>query len=96
MLIPYDLETEKVNAKIFNDSSKGKAQIEFLQKVITEYYASEDYQELLTSQRYYDNKNDIINAKRTVIGRNSKGEPTLMESHVLANNKLVHNFYKKY
>ena len=95
MLIPYDLETEKVNAKIFNDSSNGKAQIEFLQKVITEYYASEDYQELLTSQRYYDNKNDIINAKRTVIGRNSKGEPTLMESHVLANNKLVHNFYKK-
>lgn len=95
MLIPYNLETEKVNTKIFNDSSEGKAQIEFLQKVITEYYASEDYQELLTSQRYYDNKNDIIDAKRTVIGRNSKGEPTLMESHVLANNKLVHNFYKK-
>lgn len=95
MLIPYNLETDKIKAKIFNDSAEGKAQIEFLQKVITEYYASDDYQELLTSQRYYDNKNDIIDAKRTVIGRNSKGEPTLMESHVLANNKLVHNFYKK-
>lgn len=95
MLLPYNIETEKINRKIIDDSNTGTAQKEFLQKIITDYYNSEDYRELLVSQRYYDNKNDILEAKRSVIGRDATGKPCLMESNVLSNNKMAHNFYKK-
>lgn len=95
MLIPYNEETNKLNEKIFNDSSSGTAQRDFVQAMINNFYASDGYKEMLVSQRYYENNNDINKAKRTVIGKDAENNPIQVESKVLANNKLTHNFYKK-
>ena len=45
--------------------------------------------------RYYKNENDILQKKRYVIGKDAQNNPVLMESKVLSNNKLCHNFMKK-
>ena len=95
MLIDYNSASDIVNNKISRDSSTGDAQIEFLQRVINDYYSSDNYKDILVSQKYYDNKNDINDAVRKVIGRSVDGKPILLVSNVLANNKLSHNFYKK-
>ena len=95
MIIEFNKFTDELNEKIYNNSNTGSAQIQFIQSMIQNYYSSEDYKDIETSQRYYDNKNDIIEAKRKVMGRSADNKPILVESQVLANNKISHNFYKK-
>lgn len=95
MIIPYDKVTNEINEKIYNASNTGSAQREFVQLMINDFLKSNEYREMEVSQRYYENKNDIIFAKRKVLGRSPDNKPILVESKVLSNNKLSHNFYKK-
>ena len=95
MIFPYDKVTNEINEKIYNDSNNGSAQKDFVQLMMNEFVQSPEYEAMKVSQRYYENKNDIINAKRMVLGRSPDNKPILLESKVLANNKLSHNFYKK-
>ena len=72
-----------------------KALIEFIEAVITEVEDSPNFKYMAVAQRYYENKSDIMEKKRTVISADMNNEITLKESKVLANNKLPHNFMKK-
>ena len=94
-ILQYNKETDLIKEKIYNDSSTGKAQIDFIESMIREFHNSETFKSMEVSARYYKNQNDILNAKRKVIGRDAENRPILVESRVLSNNKLTHNFYKK-
>lgn len=70
-------------------------QVQFLTRVITDFNNSPKRQYMDVADRYYKNEPDIRNAKRMVIGKDLDNNAVLMESKVLANNKLAHNFMKK-
>ena len=90
------LETDLVNKKIVDESNSGTKQLEFISTMITEFEASPKRKNMDVATRYYENKNDILDAKRMVIGRDPEtNQAILMESKTLSNNKLSHNFYKK-
>lgn len=88
-------QTEIISKQIAEASTTGSAQTEFLTSVISEFEGSEFRQYMDVAWRYYKNENDILEAKRTVIGKDAQNNPVLMESKVLSNNKLCHNFMKK-
>ena len=46
-------------------------------------------------ERYYNNKNDIFNKERTIIGKDDNNTPILVKAELLANNHLSHNFLQK-
>lgn len=46
-------------------------------------------------EAYYRNETDVLNKKRTVIGKDEENNPILKESKVLSNNKLCHNYLQK-
>lgn len=71
-------------------------QKEFLQTIVSEFKNSKERQYMDVAQKYYENEPDILDAKRTVIGRdNYTNEPVPVEARLLANNRLSHNFLKK-
>lgn len=88
-------QTEIISKQIAEKSNQGSEQTAFLQAVISEFENSEFRKYMDIAWRYYKNENDILEAKRTVIGRDANNEAVLMESKVLSNNKLCHNFMKK-
>lgn len=88
--------TEVISHQIAEHSNTGKPLREFLSTVISEFESSEFRKNMDVAWRYYNNENDINKAKRMVIGRDpTTGQPVLVESKVLANNKLNHNFLRK-
>lgn len=58
---------------------------------IKDFMASKKRQDMITGERYYDGKHDILSRKRTVI--DEKGE--LSEIDNLPNNRIVDNQYQK-
>lgn len=88
-------QAELIGAQIAEQSTTGKVQREFLQTVIAEFNGSDKRQYMDVAQRYYENKNDILQARRMVIGKDLDNNAVLKESKVLSNNKLCHNFMKK-
>lgn len=89
-------DVDVINRLITEHSTDNAGRKEFIETVISEWKSSDRLKLMLTSQRYYDNKNDEIDkAKRTVIGRSLDNTPIPMESTLLANNKLYHPFIKK-
>lgn len=89
-------ETELMNKKIVDESNSGKKQLEFISAMITEFEGSPRRKNMDVAERYYANKNDILEAKRMIIGRDAEtNQAILMESKTLTNNHLSHNFYKK-
>lgn len=69
----------------------GKPQEEFILGNINEFKQSELYKEMLKAQDYYKSKHDILEKKRYYIDRNG----TKREDKNLANNKLIHPYFKK-
>ena len=61
-----------------------------IRKILDDYRNSEDYKDILTSYRYYNNNQDILDKKRLAIGA-IKG--TREEVNNLPNNKIVNNLY---
>lgn len=88
-------QSKVIAAQIAEKSTTGTVQAEFLQAVISEFEGSEFRQYMDTAWKYYKNENDILQNKRKVIGKDANNNAVLMESKVLANNKLCHNFMKK-
>ena len=88
-------QTEIISRQIAESSTLGNEQTAFLSSVISEFEGSDARTYMDVGWRYYKNQNDILNEKRTVIGKDSNNNPVLMESKVLSNNKLCHNFMKK-
>lgn len=88
-------QTEIISEQLANDSPRGKDQAEFLMTVIEEFDESEFRKYMDIAWRYYKNENDILEKRRQVIGRDAQNNAILMESKVLSNNKLCHNFMKK-
>lgn len=88
-------QTEIISQQIADKSSTGADQIAFLTSVIEEFEGSPSRKYMDVAWRYYKNENDILENKRMVIGRDGNGNAVLMESKILSNNKLCHNFMKK-
>ena len=88
-------QTEVISKQIADDSPQGNEQTAFLTTVISEFEGSEFRKYMDTAWRYYKNENDISEKRRQVIGRDAENNAVLMESKVLTNNKLCHNFMKK-
>ena len=88
-------QTEIISKQIASASTLGNEQTAFLESVISEFEQSDNRQYMDVAWRYYKNENDILDAKRMVIGKDANNNPVLMESKVLSNNKLCHNFMKK-
>lgn len=88
-------QTEIISRQIADDSPQGREQTAFLTSVISEFEQSEFRKYMDIAWRYYKNENDILQKKRCVIGKDAQNNPVLMESKVLSNNKLCHNFMKK-
>lgn len=88
-------QTEIISRQIADNSSTGSEQTAFLETIIKEFEDSDSTQYMDVAQRYYENKNDILDSKRMVIGKDQNNNAVLMESKVLANNRLCHNFMKK-
>lgn len=88
-------QTEIISRQIADKSPQGKEQTEFLSTVISEFEQSPFRLYMNTAWKYYKNENDILDAKRNVIGKDANNNAVLMESKVLSNNKLCHNFMKK-
>ena len=61
-----------------------------IRKILDNYRNSEDYKDILTSYRYYNNNQDILDKKRLAIGA-IKG--TREEVNNLPNNKIMNNLY---
>lgn len=68
---------------------------QYLQAIISEWENSDNRRYMDVAEQYYHSNNDILKAKRMVIGRNSENEPSVFESKVLSNNHLVHNYLRK-
>lgn len=91
-----ETQTEIISKQLADHSSTGEEQTAFLTTIIAEFECSEKRKTMAVAQQYYENKNDIKDAKRMVIGRDPETNAAiLMESTVLTNNKLSHNFMKK-
>lgn len=88
-----DKLSQVISAQIASEADAN--QREFLEAVISEFENSERRKFMDVAQRYYENKNDILQARRTVIGKDENNNAVLMESRVLSNNRLCHNFMKK-
>lgn len=90
-----ETQTEVISKQLADQSNAGAAQVDFISSVIKEYDNSDFYKFMEVAERYYSNENDVRDDKRMVIGKDANNNPVLMESKVLANNKLCHNFMKK-
>jgi len=89
-------QTQVVSQQIAESSNIGSEQTAFLTTIIAEFENSKFRKYMDVAEMYYNNENDITEAKRMVIGRDPQSlQAILMESKVLANNKLTHNFFKK-
>lgn len=88
-------QNEVISKQIADNSPQGAEQTAFLTSIISEFEGSNFRKYMDVADRYYRNENDILENKRMVIGRDQSGNAVLMESKVLSNNKLCHNFMKK-
>lgn len=88
-------QTEIISKQIASKAPQGEEQTAFLTSVISEFEQSNFRLYMDVADRYYRNENDILESKRMVIGRDQNNNAVLMESKVLSNNKLCHNFMKK-
>ncbi len=87
----YFSETERIVADI---ETKAKGQMstkEILLSEILDWQINPKRQQMLVGQRYYENRNDILQRRRLVIGEGG----SLWEDTNLANTKIAHAFAKK-
>ena len=65
--------------------------IKIVEREIQRFKASRRRQDMITGERYYDGKHDILRKKRTVIGASGKTEVI----NNIPNNRIIDNQYKK-
>ncbi|MEG2050901.1 MAG: phage portal protein [Oscillospiraceae bacterium] len=84
-------ETDRINDRISKGSKTAMTDIEIIEEEIKDFKLSSKRTMMITGERYFDGKHDILNKKRTVIGEDGE----LTEVKNLPNNKIVDNQYKK-
>lgn len=82
---------DDINSRISRLATTAKPQEAFLYANLTDFQNSQQRKDMLTAQRYYDNKNDICERERYYIDR--KGNKQKAEN--LANSKLTHPYMRK-
>jgi len=91
-----NLYTEIIASTTAERSTSKGEQISFITALISEFESSPARLYMDVAQKYYENENKILEAKRSVIGRDPETNAAiLMDSKVLSNNTLSHNFLKK-
>ena len=90
MNLEYNFKTYEIN-NIINKFGNKKAFIEFLEQNILHFLCSEQRNNMLMGEDYYIGKHDILNRKRTIIGKDGDIE----EINNLPNNKIVDNQYAR-
>lgn len=84
-------ETEKMN-KIVDDAAKNVMNNkDIILQEVKDWEKSELRELMLIGQKYYKNESDILERKRMVVGEGGQ----LQEAKNIANNKLVHGFFRK-
>lgn len=84
-------QTEIINKLIADGAKNVISDVELLLHEVQEWEGSPLRQLMLTGQNYYENKHDILDRKRMVVGEGGE----LEEAKNIANNKLVHGFVRK-
>lgn len=82
-------ETERINQII--ERGKALTDIQYLELEINRWLTSPQRLDMLTGERYYDGRHDILSRKRTAIGENGE----LIEVDNLPNNHIIDNQYAK-
>jgi phage portal protein, SPP1 family len=82
---------DEINRIIAEGANAAMSLEEIIKLEVDEWLSSEERLWMLTGQRYYNGDHDILYRKRTVIGEGGK----LVEVQNLANNRLVHAFFRK-
>ncbi|NYV63802.1 phage portal protein [Bacillus sp. Gen3] len=83
--------TEKYN-KIIEEGAKNViTDVEIIMHEVNEWEDSSLRKMMLDGQRYYENKHDILERKKMVVGEGG----ALQEVNNIANNKIVHGFIRK-
>lgn len=82
---------DEINRIIAEGANAAMSLEEIIKLEVDEWLSSEERMWMLTGQRYYNGDHDILYRKRTVIGEGGK----LVEVQNLANNRLVHAFFRK-
>jgi len=77
------------------EKSKEEYSPEYVSALITDYEKSDNRKYMDVAEQYYHDRHDILDKKRLVIGRSSDNTPATIESNVLSNNHLVHNYLRK-
>lgn len=88
--IVNDSDSLKISELLSNNA-------ELVYSVWQDWTNSEQRKYMDVCDKYYKNHSDIEESKRMVFGRSAGDhpEPALVESKVLANNKIQHNFFRK-
>lgn len=84
-------EPETLATEVVGNGVDDPQQREFIQAAVNRFLNGDRYKHMLVGQRYFENKNDILNRKRTVIGKDGE----MVEAPYLANNRLSHSFLRK-
>lgn len=64
---------------------------EIIKQEIDDWMSSQERKDMITGEKYYRNKGDILERKRMTIGESGQ----LIEATNLANNKIAHGFIRK-
>ncbi|MDD3049728.1 MAG: phage portal protein [Candidatus Cloacimonetes bacterium] len=89
--LQFGSETDRIN-KIINEGAATRiTDTRFIELEIKNFKNSKRRMDMITGERYYDGKHDILLRKRTIIGQNGE----LEEVKNIPNNRIVDNQYAK-
>ncbi|MBR6789718.1 MAG: phage portal protein, partial [Oscillospiraceae bacterium] len=83
-------ETEKI-IRLLERSAAAPSEEEILGKMVADWLVSPVRGEMLTGERYYRNRNDILSRRRMAVGESGR----LTEDPGLPNRKVSHGFVRK-
>ena len=87
----FNRETERMNKIIELNAKEAMTNKQFLEREIERFKNSTKRKLMITGEKYYQNEHDILNRKRTIIGKDG----LLQEVTNLPNNKIIDNQYAK-
>ena len=87
----FGSETSKINHIITEGANSRMTDKQFLEREIAKWKRSPKRKAMITGEKYYAGEHDILQRKRTVIGKNG----LVQEVANLPNNKIVDNQYAK-
>lgn len=87
----FTTEPENLISTAEVDAAQVQTTIDFLTTVWNEWIQSPQYKMMLSGQKYFENKTDVLDRERFVIGKSGE----MVKAAYLANNKLPHAFMRK-